>query len=71
LEHIHTSRQKKIVELNNVCTHTRRYKYMVALTDTSAHKKENGHPDTMDLLGEIVSCEKVIWKERNDQGTKQ
>jgi len=44
---------------------------MVALTDTSAHKKENGHPDTMDLLGEIVSCEKVIWKERNDQGTKQ
>jgi len=61
---------EKIVELNNACTHTRRYKYMVTLTDTSAHKKENGYPDAMDLLGEIVSCKNVIWKESNDTRNK-
>jgi hypothetical protein len=43
---------------------------MVVLTDTSAHKKEKGHSDTMDLRGKIVSCENVILKERNDTRNK-
>jgi len=43
---------------------------MVALTDTSAYKKENGQPDTMDLCGEIFPYESVIRKESNETRKK-
>jgi hypothetical protein len=43
---------------------------MVALTDASAHKKENGQPDTTDLCGETFSCESVIRKECNETRKK-